>query len=236
MPLKCDGAGDDVTVVHRWDDGLTWMAHPDERMRRASHALVSGDDVWLVDPLDAEGLDRELAALGEVAGVVVLTNSHGRHADRLAERHDVAIHVPGCFHEDAHPIHDVDAPVETFDEELADTGFELVWEKDGSGWKEGVLYHPDQRTLVVPDVLMTALFASEDGRLKVFPFFQWSPPRRELGSLDVERVLVGHGDPVVEDAQTALDSALAVPRREMAPAIARAIPTFARIAYHEVRG
>lgn len=263
MALKKDEPGDEATIVQRWETGLTWMAHPDTEMRRASHALAvdsaerssagregrrpsgsrtepgdsrtqSGDDdVWLVDPLDAAGLDEELATLGTVAGVVVLTNSHGRHADALAERHDVAIHVPACFDD---PASDFDAPVETFDEELADTGFELVWEKDGSGWKEGALYHPDRGTLVVPDALMTCLFTGRDDRLEVFPLFRWSPPRQELGALDVDRVLVGHGEPMFDDAQDALNAALGVPRREVPTAVARSVPTFARIAYTNLRG
>lgn len=236
MTLKYDGPGADVTVVRRWDGGLTWMAHPDEGMRRASHALVVDDAVWLVDPLDAAGLDEELAALGTVAGVVVLTNSHGRHAERLADRHDVTIHVPSCFEMDSHPVSGFDVPVDWFEDELADTGFELVWEKAGSGWQEGALYHPDRRTLVVPDTLMTALFTGRDGRLEVMPFFRFSPPRADLGDLTVERILVGHGEPVFEDARTALDAALAGENRSTVGAIVTSLPTFARQVYSEVRG
>lgn len=233
MPLKHHGTGDELAVVHRWDGGITWMAHPDEGMERASHALLDGDDVWLVDPLDADGLDAELDALGSVAGVVVLTNSHGRHADRLAERHGVPIHVPVCFGDVGE---DFDAPVETFDEELADTGFELVWQKEGTGWKEGALYHPDRRTLVVPDALMTSLFTGENGHLELFPLFKRSPPQDALGTLDVDRVLVGHGEPVVEDAQAALDEALSVGGLAATASIAKSVPTFARIVYMNVRG
>lgn len=237
MTLKHDEPGREGAVIHRWERGLTWMAHPDERMRRASHALAIDDEVWLVDPLDAERLDEELATLGTVTGVVVLTNSHGRHADRLARHHDVAIHVPASFDEDAEPVRSFDAPVEFFEEELADTGFELVWEKDGRGWKEGALYHAGRRTLVVPDALVTALFTKEEGRLEVLPFFRLSPPCDSLGGLTVDRILVGHGEPVVENAQGALDEALSGARRGAIPAIiARGVPTFARIAYNEVRG
>lgn len=237
MTLKHDEPGGEVTVVHRWEHGLTWMGHPDERMRRASHALAVDSDLWLVDPLDADGLDEELASLGTVTGVVVLTNSHGRHADRLAQRYDVTIHVPACFDEDTHPVSSFDAPVEFFEEELADTGFELVWEKDGRGWKEGAIYHPDRGTLVVPDTLVTALFTKEEGQLEVIPFFRLSPPHDGLGDLAIERILVGHGDPVVENAQAALEEALAGARRGAIPAIiTRGVPTFARIAYNEVRG
>lgn len=235
MPLKHTGPGDDLTVVHRWSDGLTWMAHPDEQMRRASHALVVGDEVWLVDPLDGAGLDEELEPLGSVAGVVVLTNSHGRHAERLADRHGVAIHVPACFESDSHPVGDVEAPVERFDDELADTGFELVWEKAGSSWQEGVLHHPDRGTLVVADALMTALFTGREGRLEVMPFFRFSPPRAALGELSVDRILVGHGEPVVENAQPALDAALSGAHRSTPGAILGSLPTLARQVYSEIR-
>lgn len=235
MPLKYHGTGDDPTVVERWSDGLTWMAHPTEEMQRASHALVSDEGVWLVDPLDAAGLDEVLAPLGPVAGVVVLTNSHGRHADRVARRHDVAVYVPDCFDRDAHPVAGFEAPVEPIADRLADTGFELVWEKDASGWKEGALYHSERRTLVIPDTLMTSLFVDSAADLGVFPFFQLSPPRAALGDLDVDRVLVGHGEPVVEDARAALEDALDTTRLGAASAIVGALPTFARIAYHEAR-
>lgn len=236
MPLKFDGPGDEVTILRRWDHGLTWMAHPDEQMRRASHALVVDDEVWLVDPLDAAGLDEELATLGQVAGVAVLTNSHGRHAERLATRHDVGIHAPACFDEDSHPLRGFSVPVTLFEDELETTGFEVVWEKAGSSWQEAALYHPERRTLVVPDTLMTALFTGEEGRLEVLPFFRFSPPRAELGELDVERILVGHGEPVFEDAQSALEEALDGANRSTARAIVRSLPTFARQMYSEVRG
>lgn len=233
MALKHPGPGGDPAIVHRWDHGLTWIAHPTEQMQRASHALAVEDDVWLIDPLDARGLDGILDELGEVAGVVVLTNSHGRDADTLADRYDVAIHTPACF-DDARA--EFAAPVVPITDELAATGFDLVWEKDAAGWKEGALYHADRETLVVADTLMTSLFTDETGRLELFPFFRLSPPRDGLGGLAVDRVLVGHGEPVVADAEAKLDAALADARRGAPSAIARALPTFGRIAYHEIRG
>lgn len=235
MPLKHHGPGDEPTVVERWEGGLTWMAHPTEDMQRASHALVAPDGVWLVDPLDAAGLDEELDPLGPVAGVVVLTNSHGRHADRFARRHDVAVHVPVCFDEDAHPVVGFDAPIERFEDELGSSGFTLAWQKNGRGWQEGALYHPDRRTLVVPDTLMTSLFVGRTGRLEVFPLFRLSPPASAFAGLAVDRVLVGHGEPVTDGAQPALEAALDGAHRSTPAAIARAIPTFARIAYREAR-
>lgn len=234
-PLKVNEPGDEVSVVGQWDGGFSWMAHPEETMRRASHAIVVDGDLWLVDPIDADGLDDNLTDLGEVAGVVVLTNSHGRHADLLAVRHDVAIHVPACFDLDTHPVTGFEAPVEIIEGDLANTGFQLVWQKDSRGWKEGALYHSDRGTLVMADTLMTALFTGKDGRLEVIPFFKRSPPRAELGNLAVERILVGHGEPVMEDAQQALLAALDGAGSPTPMAIVRCLPTLARQVYAEIR-
>ena len=240
MPIRNDEPGEEVTVVHRWEKGLTWMAHTEPQMQRASHALVDSDEIWLVDPLDAQGLDEEIDALGTIAGIVVLDRHHGRHADRLAARHDVAIHVPTHLPKDSHPVSGFDAPVEFFDEELADTGFELVWQKTKPllQWYEGALYHPDRGTLVIPDTLMTSHLTVQDGRLEVVPFWRFSPPT-ELGDLAVERVLVGHGEPVTDDAQTALEEALAGVHGSAGGAIIRAllrtIPKMPRFMYKQLR-
>lgn len=225
-PLKNRGPGDEVTVVYRWENGMTWMAHREPQMQRASHALLDDDDIWLVDPLDAGGLDEELDALGTVAGIVVLDSQHGRHADRLAVRHDVAIHVPTCLPEDTHAVSDFDTPVEFFDDELADTGFELVWERVSEPiWYEGVLYHPERRTLVIPDTLMTAHLTVQIGRLEVVPFWRFWPPT-DLADLNVERILVGHGDPVTDNAQTALEEAVAGAHGSATGALMRALLRF----------
>jgi hypothetical protein len=73
------------------------------------------------------------------------------------------------------------------------------------------------------------------GRLEVLPFFRFSPPREELGGLQVERVLVGHGDPVLEDAGNALEAALDGAGGRAPTAIVRSLPMFARQVYAELR-
>lgn len=232
MPLKHDDPGEKVTVLHRWSNGLTWMAHPDATLQRASHALVDGDDVWLVDPLDAEGLDDELATFGTVAGVAVLSSRHGRHADRLARRHDVSIHVPAWF--DGRNL-DFDAPVETYNDELDGTGFEVLWRIDSS-FQEAALFHPERRTLLVGDTLMTAVLTGEDGRLELgLPLMRLWPPAVDPESIAVDRVLVSHGKPVVDDARVALEGALGKEHRGTAAAILLNVPTLARIAYSSMR-
>jgi hypothetical protein len=133
-----------------------------------------------------------------------------------------------------------DAPVEFFDEKLADTGFELVWERvyGPVRWYEGALYHPDRRTLVIPDTLMTAHLTVRIGRLEVVPFWRFSPPT-ELGDLAVERILVGHGEPVTDNAQTALEEAVAGVHGNAVGAVLRALlrslPKAPRFVYKELQ-
>jgi hypothetical protein len=52
----------------------------------------------------------------------------------LAERHNLAIHVPACLPTDSYPVKGFEAPVEVFDEALVDTGFEHIWEKVSPKW------------------------------------------------------------------------------------------------------
>lgn len=225
MPLKDDSPGEQVHVIRRWEDGLTWMAHPDAKMQRASHALTVEGDIWLFDPLDANGLDEELAALGTVAGVVLLSSRHRRHADHLAQRYDVCIHVPEWFDVD------FDAPVETFTDELDGTGFEVIWSVDGL-LQEGALFNPERKTLLVGDTLGTALLSGKAGRLEMgLPLMRLRPPQVEPESLDVERVLVSHGKPVFDDAQVALKEALAMEHRGRFSAILQNVPTYVQVAY-----
>lgn len=219
MPIKQYDLGESPAVT-RWAGGLTWIAHPDETMRRASHAVAVGEDgqplgegdevpnpdVWLVEPIDVAGLDETLAELGSVAGVVVLAELHRRDAATLAARHDVSVYVPGVIGGLKHVI---DAPVEIFEGTLPGTTVEAVPVLDGLPWSESVLYDAATGTLVATEVLVTSPRTTGPGeRLAVGPYARLNPPRAALGDLDVERVLVGHGEPLLEDAQAALDEAL----------------------------
>lgn len=230
MPFRITEPAEEVTVIERWDHGMTWMAHPEAQMQRASHALVVDDDVWLVDPLDTLDLDDELAELGTVAGVVVLGSEHHRHADRLAARHDVSIHLPEWFEAEAK---DFDAPVVPFTDALADTGFTVLTLKDGF-WQEAGLYHPERRTLVVSDTFMTALFAAQEGRVELFPPARLAPPDEVFDGLDVDRLLVGHGEPVFENAEERIQQALAMDYRSNPVAFLQSTPIVAKIIYTQI--
>ncbi|WP_115863979.1 hypothetical protein [Halorussus litoreus] len=209
MPMKQTDPATDYEEIDRWDGGVGWIAHPGESMRRASHALASESGVWLVDPVDAAGLDDLIAEFGDVAGVVVLLSRHYRDADEIAARHDVPVYVPAWFDS----IPDLDAPLRRFDTRLPDTDYRLLTVVDTFGWEEAALYDDESGTLVVPEsVGNSSYFTTESERLGVHPMIRLTPPSA-LRGLGPERVLVGHGAGVQEGAARALADALDGARR-----------------------
>ncbi|HEX2502872.1 MAG TPA: hypothetical protein VHK00_02930 [Miltoncostaeaceae bacterium] len=168
-------AGLAVTYRHEW--GIGWIAARPAWMLRASHALAHDGGVWLVDPVDGEGLDGRLAELGRVRGVIQLLDRHGRDCAALAARHGVPLlrtpfdRVPG-------------AP------------FEPVAVLHRPGWSETALWWPGRRALVVPESLGTAPYYPAPGEpLGVHPLLRLTPPRTLLG-FDAAHLLTGHGAPL----------------------------------------
>lgn len=212
MPLKGSGATE-LRKTFDWDGGTSWIAYPDEMMQRASHALVVDGEVWLIDPVDADGLDERLAELGPVAGVVVLLDRHKRDSAAIARRHDVPVYV----HESMDGVaDDLDSEVRRFDDELPDTGIEAIPLVTSRVWKEVALYDADAGTLVVPESLgRSKYFLTSSERLGVHPLRRTTPPRDELDGIRPERVLVGHGGPILDDAARAMNDALAGSRKRM---------------------
>lgn len=210
--------------IDRWSDGRGWMLHPEEAVRRASHA-IRGDDgrVWLFDPLDAPGVDDLVAELGEVAGVAVCSNYHARDAGRIARRHDVPVYLPESMTRVAARI---DVPVERYGATLGDSGFRVRVRTPIPGWRESVAYRPSDGTLYVPDLLGTApLYRVADERLGMYLFRRPVPPRSLFAGLDPERILVGHGTGVFERADRVLSDALDGARRRFPRALAENGPT-----------
>jgi hypothetical protein len=205
MSLKEDGLATDSETVDRFDGGVGWVAYPEETMRRASHAITVERDVWLVDPVDAEGIDDLLADLGEVRGVVVTMGRHARDAATLARRYDVPVHVPPFVNVD------VNAPTEDLVGRLPDTDYQVVQTVDWPGWSEAALY--DGETLVVGDLVGTAdYFRAGPERVGVHPMLRLKPPH-VLREFSPERILTGHGRGVMEDGTAALRTALDGARR-----------------------
>ncbi|WP_418285390.1 hypothetical protein [Halorubrum sp. DTA46] len=215
--MKADGEAD-LHEIDRFGGGVGWIAYPDETMERASHAVsvsneeTESDDVWVIDPVDAPGVDDLLADLGTVAGVVVGLDRHTRDSAAIARRHDVPVYVPEWMNGVADEL---DVPVERFGSRLADTGFEAFRIRDSSlpPWQEVGLF--DGETLIVPESLgSSSYFRGDRERLGVHPMLRLTPPHEALSGLNPDRVLVGHGVGVLDNAAIAVEDALSGSRRK----------------------
>jgi len=175
--------------------GFGWIAEEPRLLQRASHALVSDGQVWLVDPVQVEGLEERVRAAGRVVGVLQLLDRHGRDCAALARAHGVPLRFV--------PRAGTPGPP-----------FELLGAVRIPLWREAALWWPERRTLVVADALGTApYFVAPGERLAVHPVLRVFPPRA-LDRLEPEHVLCGHGDGVhgPEAAET-LHEALRTARR-----------------------
>ena len=194
----------DYRVVDELPFGFGWLIR--ERYGRTSHALEANGRVWLIDPVDVDGLDERVSGLGEPAGVVQLLDRHARDCSAIATRLGVPHHV--------------------VPEALPGTPFEVRRIVGLRVWREVAVWWPERRTLVCADALGTlSFFTAGGGALALHPFLRLAPPRA-LDGLDPEHVLVGHGRGVHDDAADALREALASSRRGLprwAAGVARAI-------------
>jgi hypothetical protein len=174
-----------------FDAGFGWVEESGF-MRRCGHALVADGRVWLVDPFDVPGLEERVREAGEPAGVIQLLDRHNRDCAELARRFRV-------------PHHRISTP----------EPFATLPLATPPRWQEAALWWPDERVLVVAESLGTArFFRAGDERLGVNPLLRLTPPRR-LADFEPERILVGHGTGIHEDAAGALHEALATSRRRL---------------------
>jgi hypothetical protein len=224
MTVYDRSGADTFREVNTWPDGFGWFAHPDERGERASHAIRGDDGVWLVDPIDAPGIDARIEELGDVAGVAVLSNWHARDAGEFAARHDVAVHLPDWMTR----VSDlVDVRVERYERYLGDSGFQVDHVTPLPGWHEGVAYRDSDGTLYTPDLLTTSDYGLVgDERLGLTLPSRPFPPRAVLEDCQPARVLVGHGNGVFENADAALEDAVDNARRRFPRALLTQGPAF----------
>lgn len=181
-------------------DGFGWIV--EEAMARTSHALAADGKVWLVDALDwPDAVDRAVA-LGEPAGVIQLLDRHNRDCAALAAR----LGVPHVVAPDV----------------LPGSPFTFVPVMRWKRWRESALWWPAARTLVTGDAVATNRFyTAGKAPLGVHILLRLTPPR-QLGALEPERVLVGHGEGIVgAGASDALRDALATSRRRLPGLIVR---------------
>ena len=181
-------------------DGFGWVA--EEAMTRTSHALGAGGKVWLVDPLDWPDAVERALELGEAAGVIQLLDRHRRDCAALAAR----LGVP-------HVV----AP-----SELPGSPFTFVPVVKRRWWLESALWWLETRTLVVADALATNRFyTAGQAPIAVHVLLRLTPPN-QLGRLEPERVLVGHGEGLTgPETSTAVRDALATSRRGLPGVVLR---------------
>lgn len=164
-------------------------------MGRASHALLAGDRVWLIDPVDEPEAEAGVRSLGEPAGVLQLLDRHNRGCAAWAARLGVP-HLRAW-------------------ESTGDAPFEALPVRRSRWWKEVALWEPARRTLVCADALGTLpYFRAPVERIGWHPLVRPFPPR-SLARVDPERILVGHGAGIHDEAAGALRDALARGRRRM---------------------
>jgi hypothetical protein len=190
-----------IKSIEAHEAGLTWVM--DDAMQRASHALVDGNNVWLIDPVDeGEAIERAME-LGRPKAVIQLLDRHNRDCETLAERLGI--------------------PWERVPGNLRGTPFEVIEVMKKNRWKEIALRWREQDALVVAEAVGTApLFALERGAVGVHPVLRLTPPNA-LEGIDPEMLLVGHGAPVKSDAAASLRTALARSRSDI-PRLLMSIP------------
>jgi hypothetical protein len=190
--------------VQRHPNGITWVEAG--AIGRASHAVVDRETgrVWLIDPFeDAQAL-QAAAGLGEPVAVIQLLDRHSRDGESIARRLGVPLlQMPGT---------------------VPDSPFTVIEVVSRSRWKEIALWWEAQRTLIVSEAIGTGPLFALGRRAGVHPLLRILPPREAFGSYSPERLLVGHGAPVLSDAAGALDHALQNARRDIPKLIIR-LPT-----------
>jgi hypothetical protein len=151
--------------------GISWLPDPGEVMQRACHAVLLGERVWIVDPVDAEDLDERIAAVGEPTAVLQLLD---RDCAEVAARLGIPHHRL--------PFGGVrGAPFETIT---------LIRNRL---WNEVAIWAPGERALIVAEAVGTApYFRAGDEQVGIHPMLRLTPPRRLAGYAS-EHLLTGHG-------------------------------------------
>jgi len=158
-------------------------------------------------PLDAVYVWIALGAVSlVVAGTVfALPTASPAAAAAVAERHDVPVGLPDWMELGREKL---SAPAESASTVLAGTAYETRQLLATNGWEEALVVDERGGTAVVPEALGTLpAFGREGTSLGLHPGLE--EPPEGLADLSPERLLVGHGESVSDDAAGALDAALA---------------------------
>jgi hypothetical protein len=193
-----------VRFLDEFEHGFGWT--PDEVLRRTSHAVLAGGGVWVTDPVDGDGIDERIRALGEPRAVIQLLDRHNRDCQAVASRLDVPLHV-------------------TPFEGVPGAAFEARKIMRVPTWREVALWFPAERILVTGDALgSVGYFRAANEPFGVHPMLRLMPPRKALGDLQPRHLLFGHGDGYHGvDGAAALREALATARVRLPAALFRAL-------------
>jgi hypothetical protein len=177
------------------------------RMQRTSHALLAHGRVWIVDPVDGDGVDERIRGLGEAGGVIQLLDRHNRDCAAFARRFDIPHHF---------------VPLGR----LGGVPFEFLLVRKGRFWKESALWWEAAGVLCVADALGTIPpFRARGEALGLHPLLRLIPPRKRLGGVSPRHVLCGHGEGVHGDpAESAFREALGTARRRIPRLLASLTP------------
>jgi hypothetical protein len=212
--------------VHQLADGLwRWTArhgewHPGEwGAQVASFALDAGDVLLLIDPLlpedDPAVLERLDAQAGRSVAILITIPYHTRSAEPLRERFGATIHGHAAV---------ADRLGSTRGFTAIEPGAELpggarAFEIGKPRRFETPIHLPSHRALAFGDAVVT----TPEGELRLWhgdpvdaKRARWYrerfvPTLAPLRSLDLDRVLVTHGEPVLRDGGAALEAALEAP-------------------------
>jgi hypothetical protein len=211
--------------VQQLADGLwRWTArhgewHPGEwGSRVASFALDAGDATLLIDPLlpgdDSAVLERLDALASKPVAILITIPYHARSAERLRKRYKGTIHG----HKSVADRLTSRTGFKPFEPGAELPGGARAYAIGKPRRFETPIHLPSHRALAWGDALVTTL----DGDLRIWHWrdkvdakrARWyrerfNPTLAPLLDLDVERILVTHGPPVLRDGSAALAEALA---------------------------
>jgi hypothetical protein len=204
--------------VEELADGLwRWTArhgdwHPGEwGAQVASFALDAGDVTLLIDPLvpDDELLRRLDDVVHGPVAILITIPYHTRSAESLSEHYGATIHGHPAVAKRLRK-----ARVEPIDGELP--GGARAYPIGRPRRHEMPIHLPSHKALAFGDALVT----TPDGDLRMWTTShdrddwyreRFVPTLESMRRIDLERILVTHGEPILRDGSAALEAALNAP-------------------------
>lgn len=188
------------------DDVWMWSAFSQEKgLYFNGFALYTSDGIVIIDPPSAdEGVLNAIEPLGPVALVIVTNRDHERESDAF-RRHFKA---PVAAHQLDAPLMET-PPEQTFqDGQILPDGLQVIHLSQQKSPGESALYQPDRKILILGD----ALLGKPAGQFSMLPEDKYADKSKALEGLKrlqtlqlpIQTILVGDGEPILSNAETAL--------------------------------